>query len=340
MKKKHIKINENGLKLFVEFYLKIKNNKKLFVDFENSNYEDILKKLENVIKNIELTINSTLIYKLKKFSVDTYSYFNNLKLIILENDIALTKEDQSFFNELINKTRHNIEQNYDEITTNIKKNFIESKNELEKINISCFKYKANKKEFLENFNENKENLKKILITFEKHSIKDIGYLKNMSSKEFKHFNEELGNQIKNRFGWSSEKKFTYILNDYEETKLKININYEEYDYFKEDDWKQSKYSKSYKWTKGIYDNYIGHNYAEDKKKISIKLIEEFKIRNSDLKDEILKFCENELNNMKKKLSEYSNIFNINWTHIRKYKKKIIQLSEYLKNNITIFLENK
>ena len=106
--KESFQTNKKKMKLFVELYLKIKNNKKLHIDYENSHYEDMLQSIGKIIKNVELMINSTLTSKIKNFSISVFSYFDNFKKLILESNIDLTKEDQSFFNNIIYEIKDNI----------------------------------------------------------------------------------------------------------------------------------------------------------------------------------------------------------------------------------------
>jgi hypothetical protein len=310
------------MELFVELYLKIKNNKKLFLDYENSHYEDMLQSIGKIINNVELMINSTLTKKIKTFSNSVFSYFDNFKKLILENNIVLTNEDQSFFNNIINETKDEIKKIYNNLIVNIEINFNDTKNDLDEINIYCFKYKEKKEVFLNDFDQNKNKLNKIINKFESTSLVHIDYFKNQTLREFQYFNDQLEKKIQNRYSFfSKENIFDYDAPEYQKHESIINTEYEEYNYFNEEDWKNASFSKGYKWIGGIFDNYFIHDHEEDKKKISKELIKKFKDNFNEINKNILKFCQSEYDNIIMKLRECENILNTNWNEIRKKKKR-------------------
>jgi hypothetical protein len=321
--KQSFQTNKKGMELFVELYLKIKNNKKLFLDYENSHYEDMLQSIGKIINNVELMINSTLTKKIKTFSNSVFSYFDNFKKLILENNIVLTNEDQSFFNNIINETKDEIKKIYNNLIVNIEINFNNTKNDLDEINIYCFKFKEKKEVFLNDFDQNKNKLNKIINKYESTSLVHIDYFKNQTLREFQYFNDQLEKKIQNRYSFfSKENIFDYDAPEYQKYESIINTEYEEYNYFNEEDWKNASFSKGYKWIGGIFNNYFIHDHEEDKKKISKELIKKFKDNFDEINKNILKFCQSEYDNIIMKLRECENILNTNWNEIRKKKKKL------------------
>jgi len=323
--KESFQTNKKGMKVFVELYLKIKNNKKLHIDYENSHYEDMIQSIGKIIKNVELMINSTLTFKIKNFSISVFSYFDNFKKLILENNIVLTKEDQSFFNNIIYKIKDKIKQYYNNLIDDINTTYIENKNDLDEINITCFKFKEKTEVFLNRFDKNKNKLNKIIDKFEKASVVYIDYFKDRALREFEYFNENLEDKIQGRYTFFEKNKFDYNAQEYQKNESIFIPKYEEYNYFNEKDWENSTYSRSYKWIGGLYDNYFSHDHEEDKKNISNELIKQFQNKFNEINENLLEFSKNEYDSIISKLIECENIFNTNWNEIRKKKKEILKL---------------
>ena len=336
LKKDNITLENKELKLFVELYLKIKNNKKLLLSYEKTNYEDILRKLRKVIENLELMINSTLIIQLKEFSIKVFSYFDTLNRIVFNNNISLSIEDQSDFNSFVNTINKSMNKNYNELITKLDKVYNKTDIKLKNINISCFKYNDSKAAFLNSFDENKKKLNVVLKQYEKSCQKKIKNFKKNCENQFEIFNDLIQNKLKKRYDFLKGNKLSYIFNEYKNNEFQMNISYDEYSYFNEEDWKESFYSKSYKWLNGITVNYFIHDYKKDKKNVSNKLIDAFNKKLKEIKKNILEFSENEYDNIIEKIKEISNIFNIDWDNLRKNKKEILELSENLKNKIREF----
>jgi translation elongation factor EF-G len=227
-------------------------------------------------------------------------------------------------------------KNYNELITKLDKVYNKTDIKLKNINISCFKYNDSKAAFLNSFDENKKKLNVVLKQYEKSCQKKIKNFKKNCENQFEIFNDLIQNKLKKRYDFLKGNKLSYIFNEYKNNEFQMNISYNEYNYFNEEDWKESFYSKSYKWLNGITVNYFIHDYKKDKKNVSNKLIDAFNKKLKEIKKNILEFSENEYDNIIEKIKEISNIFNIDWDNLRKNKKEILELSENLKNKIREF----
>ena len=96
-----INIKHEEIKKFVDYYLKIKENKKLYYPFIESNYEEMLEQLKIIFNNIEIMLNETLNNQIHNIFEKIFETFNLVRIFVLETELNIDKkEKQNIKNEL------------------------------------------------------------------------------------------------------------------------------------------------------------------------------------------------------------------------------------------------
>ena len=324
---------KSNLNKIVESYLKIKENKKLLDDYQESYYEETINNLNKVIKNIEITLKEALNMKIHNFS--RYVYPNiSLIIILLNSNITLNKELKLEFNKETEELKLNLKEYYNELIDEIEDEYQRFGDRLKSINISFFIIDKEEKDFIESFEKNKKKMEEILDDTN-HNI-DI-YLNHFEGK-----NKRDINKFKDNFKIIFQKLFGDYKNldtiDIYESISKHNLENKEYKTFDYSDTKE--YEDSYWFTKPfkrVWNNAM-HDYIKDRKDITIKLI---KINNQNFeitKNETKKNIKEAFIKTNNELNSYKEFINADWDLSISNKNKFLQYSEKLKENIEKFYE--
>ena len=102
LKKYSINMKKGQKYKYLEYYLKIKKEKKLYGPFKDSNYDEAIQKLKKIIINNEIILNETLNDKIYDFSKEISKSFSNIKNIILNENISKIQNDFDMINEKLN----------------------------------------------------------------------------------------------------------------------------------------------------------------------------------------------------------------------------------------------
>ena len=146
LKTKSIKVNKNHIASYIDNYLKIKENKNLYLSFSNSNYEEVLQQFKKIIYNIEIMLNETLNYQIHEFSIQIFNLFNNIQNIVLKKDLAITKEEIKYVKKKIEKTLDNIDNIFQYERKKVNEEFDRTKIKINKISIENFEYNKSKED--------------------------------------------------------------------------------------------------------------------------------------------------------------------------------------------------
>ena len=336
LKNNSIKLNKNEKKVYLEYYLKIKENKKLYSSFEYSNYEGTIQQLKKIIVNIEIMLNETLNYHIYDFSKEIFNLFSDIQNIIFKQNLFSTQGDVREIKQKINEIINNLENTYTIEKNKILKEFTITKKNIDKITINDFNYDDGEK-FENSINKTVQRYEEMLEDLDNHIEDHIEYFQNKSKKELNSL--EYNNKFKDYFKGIS-KEYIEIIQIIDEKISQSQENfkkeeYNEYNYYNSEDYKKSHWSKSYKYIKGFYNNFM-HNFTEDRKNYSEKTIKEFKNHFKKKKTFFLKSIDNIYNKVNNKINRYKEFFNSKWKNIIKNKKKYLDLSK----KIISFLEEK
>ena len=336
LKNHSIQMNKRERKDYLEHYLKIKENKKLYIPFENSNYEETIQQFKKIIVNIEIMLNETLNYQIYDFSKEIFNLFSDIQNIIFKQDLLNTQGDVREIKQKINEIINNLENIYTTEKNKIIKEFNITKKNIDKITINDFNY-DDKEKFLNSIDKTIQRYEEMLEDLVCHIDDHIEYFQNKSKKELNSL--EYNNKFKDYFkGISKEYIEIFQIIDEKISQSKGNFKkeeYTEYNYYNSEEYKKSHWSKSYKIMKGVYNNYM-HNYTEDRKNYSEKIIKGFKKQFKQEKKYYLKSIDNIYNKINNKINRYKEFFNSKWKNIIKNKKKYLDLS----NKIISFLGEK
>ena len=149
LKKNKIKLKNNEIKKYVDYYLKIKDNKKLYFPFIKSNYEEMLQQLKKVFNNIEIMLNETLNFQIHNFSIEIFELFNDIENFALNNKLNTNKKEVEEMKEEINNTRDKLNTYYSTLKNKSIQKFDKYEKKLNKINVNDFKYKETKELYLD-----------------------------------------------------------------------------------------------------------------------------------------------------------------------------------------------
>lgn len=337
LKTKSIKVNKNHIASYIGNYLKIKENKNLYLSFSNSNYEEVLQQFKKIIYNIEIMLNETLNYQIHEFSIQIFNLFNNIQNIILKKDLAITKEEIKYVKKKIEKTLDNIDNIFQYERKKVNEEFDRTKIKINKISIENFEYNKSKEDFLNSerkvINKYENRIKNLDIQLDDHFE---NYRIN-SKKELDELNNE--EKFKSYF-INNSVEFIHIIHLIEENKNQAGENlhyekYKEYNYYESDEYKNSSLlKKPYSYVKGKFDNYY-HDYKEDMKNHSRKIIKEIKAHFRNKRKNTLKNIREINDKINSRLFTYKEFLNSEWDNIIKNKKKYIDLSKTIIN----YLEN-
>ena len=337
LKTRSIKVNKNHIASYIDNYLKIKENKNLYLSFSNSNYEEVLQQFKKIIYNIEIMLNETLNYQIHEFSIQIFNLFNNIQNIVLKKDLAITKEEIKYVKKKIEKTLDNIDNIFQYERKKVNEEFDRTKIKINKISIENFEYNKSKEDFLNSerkvINKYENRIKNLDIQLDDHFE---NYRIN-SKKELDELNNE--EKFKSYF-INNSVEFIHIIHLIEENKNQAGENlhnekYKEYNYYDTDEYKNSSLlKKPYSYVKGKFDNYY-HDYKEDMKNHSRKIIKEIKAHFRNKRKNTLKNIREINDKINSRLFTYKEFLNSEWDNIIKNKKKYIDLSKKIIN----YLEN-
>ena len=333
LKTKSIKVNKNHIASYIGNYLKIKENKNLYLSFSNSNYEEVLQQFKKIIYNIEIMLNETLNYQIHEFSIQIFNLFNNIQNIVLKKDLAITKEEIKYVKKKIEKTLDNIDNIFQYERKKVNEEFDRTKIKINKISIENFEYNKSKEDFLNSerkvINKYENRIKNLDIQLDDHFE---NYRIN-SKKELDELNNE--EKFKSYF-INNSVEFIHIIHLIEENKNQAGENlhnekYKEYNYYDTDEYKNSSLlKKPYSYVKGKFDNYY-HDYKEDMKNHSRKIIKEIKAHFRNKRKNTLKNIREINDKINSRLFTYKEFLNSEWDNIIKNKKKYIDLSKTIIN---------
>ena len=265
-----------------------------------------------------------------------FNLFSDIQNIIFKQNLFSTQGDVREIKQKINEIINNLENTYTIEKNKILKEFTITKKNIDKITINDFNYDDGEK-FENSINKTVQRYEEMLEDLDNHIEDHIEYFQNKSKKELNSL--EYNNKFKDYFKGIS-KEYIEIIQIIDEKISQSQENfkkeeYNEYNYYNSEDYKKSHWSKSYKYIKGFYNNFM-HNFTEDRKNYSEKTIKEFKNHFKKKKTFFLKSIDNIYNKVNNKINRYKEFFNSKWKNIIKNKKKYLDLSK----KIISFLEEK
>ena len=336
LKKYSINMKKGQKYKYLEYYLKIKKEKKLYGPFKDSNYDEAIQKLKKIIINNEIILNETLNDRIYDFSKEISKSFSNIKNIILNENISKIQNDFDMINEKLNIIINNYKNIYAFEKKKILTEFNLTETKIEKITEVDFNYNKSKEIFEKYKNESIKKNNDLINDLDIHLAEHLETLEFISKNEFKSLKTD--KKFNTYFKGISEEYFKIIkIIDLKkidsETKMKIK-DYKEYDYFDSKEYNDSYWSVPWKLVKGIYINNIEHDYNEDQRLHSIKIIEEFNKNLNKKKKIFLNNIENINYKILVKINKYQNFFSSKWDNFIKNKKRFLNL---FKETIT-FLE--
>ena len=314
---------------YIEYYLKIKENKKLYLPFENSFYEETIQQLKNIIDNIEIMLNETLNYQIYDFSKEIFNLFSDIQNIIFKKNLSGTHAKVREIKQKIDDIINNLKDIYKNERDRIIKEFNITKKHMDEITIYDFNYNVKSNEnFVNSLNKIIKIYKDLFSDLDIHLNDHIEYFQKLSKKELNSL--EYDTKFKDYFIGISE-EYIEIIQLIEEKKFQSqenfkNEDYQEYDYFNSEDYKNSYWSKFYKIFEGIYSNFM-HDYAEDRRNYCIKIIKEINSHFNRKKNFFLNYIENNYNKVNNKINRYKAFFNSKWKNIITNNRKYLDLSK-------------
>ena len=94
---------ENTIKTIIKNYFYVKQNKKLYPDYVNSNIDDLIKKLINIINNAEIYSNNDIKFQIISLIYNAFNEIYKLKLSVENNWLSGRKKALNrIWNEMIN----------------------------------------------------------------------------------------------------------------------------------------------------------------------------------------------------------------------------------------------
>ena len=329
LKKNSKKKKKGEKKDYIEYFLKIKENKKLYLPFENSFYEETIQQLKNIIDNIEIMLNETLNYQIYDFSKEIFNLFSDIQNIIFKKNLSGTHAKVREIKQKIDDIINNLKDIYKNERDKIIKEFNITKKHMDEITIYDFNYNDKSNEnFVNSLNKIIKIYKDLFSDLDIHLNDHIEYFQKLSKKELNSL--EYDTKFKDYFIGISE-EYIEIIQLIEEKKFQSqenfkNEDYQEYDYFNSEDYKNSYWSKFYKIFEGIYSNFM-HDYAEDRRNYCKKIIEEINSHFNRKKNFFLNYIENNYNKVNNKINRYKAFFNSKWKNIITNKRKYLDLSK-------------
>ena len=340
LKKNSIKMGKKYLEAYIEYYLKIKENKNLYLPFKQSYYEETLLQLKKIIINLEIMLNETLNYQIHDFSLEILDKFDEIKNIVLLKNLTAVKGVVEEIKNKINNTLFNLNKFYIREKNKILEEFNRTKTKINETNIDDFSYNDTKDIFL-------KSEEKIINEF-KNNITDLDIQLDKCFDNFEFYSENEINQLKNeekfkRYFKKNSIEFIQIKTIIKETKIQIedklnNAKYQEYDYYDLKEYKEAFLSKPFLFVKGLYSK-LAHNYKEDQKLHSKRIINDFNDYFENKKNKTLKTIKEIYDKANKKLIDYQNIFNSTWDTLIKNKKEYLDLSNKIINYLQKELYN-
>ena len=94
---------ENTIKTIIKNYFYVKQNKKLYPDYVNSNIDDLIKKIINIINNAEIYSNNDIKFQIISLIYNAFNEIYKLKLSVEYNWLSGRKKALNrIWNEMIN----------------------------------------------------------------------------------------------------------------------------------------------------------------------------------------------------------------------------------------------
>ena len=329
LKKNSINMEQKQKAKYLEYYLKIKKNKKLYSPFKDSNYDDAIQKLKIIIINNEIIRNEILNDKIFNFSKEISKSFGNIKNILLNKNISNIQEDFDLIKEKLNNIINKYKNIYAKVKEKISEEFNLTKTNIEKFKLDNFDYKKSKEIFEESINKNIKDYNDLIKDLDIHLSIQLDYLKNISKTEF---NSLTNDERFNLYFKDISEEYFKIIEIIDIKKMESNEefkkeDYKKYNYFDTEDYKDSFFSKPLKLVKGGYINYFGHDYTEDQRLYSVKIINEFKKNLNEKEKNFINKIEELNNELITRINKYQKFFNSKWDNFIKNKKRFLDLSK-------------
>ena len=228
-------------------------------------------------------------------------------------------------NNIINKYK-NI---YAKVKEKISEEFNLTKTNIEKFKLDNFDYKESKEIFEKSINKNIKDYNDLIKDLDIHLSIQLDYLKNISKTEF---NSLTNDERFNLYFKDISEEYFKIIEIIDIKKMESNEefkkeDYKEYNYFDTEDYKDSFFSKPLKLVKGGYINYFGHDYTEDQRLYSVKIINEFKKNLNEKEKNFINKIEELNNELITRINKYQKFFNSKWDNFIKNKKRFLDLSK-------------
>ena len=340
LKNNSIYMTNNNISEYIEYYLKIKENKHLYLSYINSYYEETIQHLKKIISNIEIMIINRLNLKIQDFSNELFKLFGRMENLILQKNVTIITEEVKEIKKIINKAIKDLNDSYSFEKEEIKKLFEKTKIELNLTNVENIDYNSSKEIFL----KSEEKIKKDYIKNISNLDDSIGihftYFERNSKKILEDLNNEKLFKIYFEIHSSEYNQKIQMIEEYK-SKIKEDLQiteYKEYDYFEDDEGYKNSYmiTKPFKCIKGGIKNLI-HNYIKDQKERAQTVISEIKLNFGNLENNTLEYIENQYNNENSKLISYQEFLNSKWDNIIKNKSEYLDLSKRIIKYIEIQL---
>ena len=334
LKKYSVNMKNKEKKLYLESYLKIKENKKLFLPYKNSNYEEAIQQFKKIISNSEIILNETLNNKIYKFSDEIFTSFNYIENYVLVKNLSITTKDVEMINKKLDEFLNNYKNIYEVEKSKIIKEFNLTENKLNEFSVNDFNYDKSNEIFEKSTNNMIIKYKDLIKDLDEHLNDHIEYFQNYSKKEY----NSLKNDNKINFYFKNiSKEYKQIIELIEQKRLnskkKFSKNdYQEYNFFDSDEYKSSFYTKPFKLVKGIFVNF-GHDYNKDKKSYSQKILDRLIFNFNQKKKIVFNSIANVYYKVDQKIYRHKSLYNSNWNNIIKNKSRYLNLT----NNIIEFL---
>ena len=331
LKNNSIYMTKNNISAYIEYYLKIKENKNLYLPFKNSYYEETIQQLKTIISNIEIRLNEKLNYQINDFSVKIFELFDRIENFIIQRNVTITTEEVEEIKNKINKTIKDLNYHYSFEKKEIIKLFNVTKEKINLIKIDNITYNNTKEELLKSEEKIKNKYIKKIDKLDTNLDTHFRYFEIFSKKVLDDLNND--QKFKTYFNKKSS-EYNQKIDMIEEYKNQIKENlqiedYKEYNYFDNEEYKNSSYfGQKLKYFKGRYINYI-HDYIKDQKNRAETVISEINLNFQKMEKKTLEHIQNKYNEINSKLVSYQEFINSKWENIIKNKRKYFDLAEQI-----------
>ena len=184
-----INIKHKEIKKFVDYYLKIKENKKLYYPFIESNYEEMLEQLKKIFNNIEIMLNETLNNQIHSISEKIFETFNLVRIFV---ELNIDKEEKQNIKNELNDIVDKFNFSYTVLNNKTDERFENYEKKIGEIKISEFEYNEDKELYLKSVENAKEKYKKIIVELNNNLLEnDIYYFRIYSKKLLKDFMDKI-----------------------------------------------------------------------------------------------------------------------------------------------------